>query len=145
MWICALLGIIGSQKVTLFATGDDGYLGPAFGPVLYSSILFICGIVLFVSDKSGKKLNFISWLHKENHRKAFIYFLLCILLLILLYLVGPFIAVLAFSFLSCLVIKAKTFRNVIIFSIAFTIVFYVGFIILLQVQFDDGIIFEFMR
>jgi uncharacterized membrane protein len=145
MWIFALLGIIGSLKLSLFTAGTAGYLGPAFTPVLYSLVLFICGIVLFVSDKSGKKLNIRTWILEEAHRKAFAFFLLSILLLILFYIFGPFIAVLAFCILSCLTLKSQTLRGVIIFSIVFTIVFYVGFIVLLKVQFDSGIIFELWR
>lgn len=144
LFICiiALFGIIGSLKVPLVTVGN---IAEGFAPLLYSLVLFMCGIFMFISDKSGEKLNIRRWFLEGAHGKAFGFFLLNILFLILLFVFGSLIAVLAFSILASFVLKRQTPQGAVSFSIIYTIAFYVVFVVLLKMQFDRGIIFELLR
>ena len=141
-FIIALLGVIGALKLPLF-TGENA--GPGFVPLLCSLVLGACGVFLFFKDKSKEKLNIRAWLAQGDKSKALVFFLFNICLLIFLYLFGSFIAMLAFCILACIGLKRQTRRSIVLFSVGYTIIIYVSFVVLLKMPFDRGIIFEMLR
>jgi hypothetical protein len=123
----------------------NGVIAEGFAPLLYSLGLVICGVLLFIFDKSPEKFNFRAALMQGAHGKALAFFLLNILMLILLFLFGPLIAMFAFSISACLVLKRLTPRIMLLFSAVFVIVIYFIFVILVKLPFGEGIIFEMLR
>jgi hypothetical protein len=143
LFICiiALFGIIGSGNLPLFTVGN---ISDGFAPLLYSLILFVSGVVLFFSGKTKEKFNIREWLLEGAHGKAFVFFLLNILLLILLVIFGPFISMLVFSVLAGFALKRQTPRNMVLFSVVYTIFVYLIFVVILKMPFDRGFIFDLM-
>jgi hypothetical protein len=140
--IIALFGIVGSLRVPLYNKGIES-LGIGVFPLVYSLALLLFGVIVFFSDKSDKKFNFRVLLEGPG-RKIFVFFLLNILLLLMVFLFGPFIAVLVFSILACFNFKRQTMRSIVLFSVIFTIVFYVIFVRIFKIPFARGEIFEML-
>ena len=140
--VLAVLGMIGSLKTPLVA---KGMFSRGFLPLVYSFGVFLFGVLLFFSDKSKEKFIFRTSLLQGTGGKAFAFFLLGLLLILLLYVFGPFIAIFCFSFLACFVLKRHTLRIMILFSVIFTIAYYLVFIVYLKVPFRRGILFEMLR
>jgi hypothetical protein len=139
--IIGLIGIIGSRKLSLFAAGN---IAEGFAPLFYSIGMFVCAVLLFFSDKSKEKFDVRSSLMTGTHGKAFVYFLLNILMLIFLYLFGPLIAMFVFSILACIGLRRQTLRSLILFSIVFVGIIYFIFVVILKLPFDKGLLFELM-
>ena len=144
--IIALLGIFGSlqQPLTNTIAYNVETIGRGFLPLLYSLASFFFGVFLFFSDKNNKKFNFSASLLMGPGCKALVFFLLNILLIVLFYIFGSFIAVFVFSILACIVFKRLSLRLMFLFSIVFTGVFYFIFVTLLKTAFRRGIIFEML-
>ena len=139
--VVALLGINGALKVPLVINVGPG---PGLMPLIYSTGLLICGLFIFFSDKSSRKFNFRASLLTGVGGKAFVFFLLNFLLLLLLYAFGPFIAILVFSILTCFVLKRQTPRNMILFSIINTFAIYYIFVVLFKISFQRGLVFRML-
>ena len=139
--IFAIVGVIWALKVPLTYLGGPG---PGFTPLLYSVALFFFGVLFFFQDKSNKKFNFRASLLTGTGGKAFVFFLFNILLLLLIYAFGPFVAILVFSVLACFVLKRQTWRSIVLFSIITTTAFYYVFVVLFKISFQRGIIFRML-
>ncbi len=137
----ALGGFIGVQGLALFANGS---ISSGFAPLLYSLILFFCGIILFLSDKTKEKMNFHALL-QGDHKKALIFFFLNMLLLIMLFLFGPVISMFIFSVLVGFVLKRQSRKSVVLFSIIFVLCIYFVFISLLKMPFQMGLVEKMIR
>jgi hypothetical protein len=144
LFICiiALFGIIGSRNLPLVTVGN---ISEGFAPLLYSLSLLVSGVILFFSDKSKEKFSIRTWLLEKAHGKAFVFFLLNILLLIMCLIFGSFIAMLVFSILAGFALKRQTPRNMVLFSIVYVIIVYLTFVVILKMPFGKGIIFEILE
>jgi hypothetical protein len=142
LFICvlAVFGIVGSLKLPMF--NPDGIVYEGFLPLIYSIALLIAGIALFFIDKNKEKVDFRGWLTEGSKNKAFVFFLCNVLLVILVYLFGVLIAMLAYSVVSCMFIKRQTWKGIILFSVFYVAAIYLVFVILLKMPFDRGIIFD---
>lgn len=141
LFICivALCGIIGSRNLSLFA---DGSISNGFAPLLYSLILAVCGIFLFFSDKTREKLNIRAWLVNVDRRKACLFFLLNVLLLIMLFFFGLIISMFVFSILSGYTLKRQAKKSMVLFSVIYVIGVYFVFVMVLKMPFDRGLVFD---
>jgi hypothetical protein len=137
-----LLGIVGSRNLALFAQEN---VGTGFMPMLNSVVVLVFSVVLFITDKSKEKVDFHKLVVEGDPNKAFVFFLLNILLIILLYFFGPVIAMLGFTFLVCMVLKRYTLTSMVLFSIIWVGSIYFVFVVLLKIPFDRGIIFDMLR
>jgi ammonia channel protein AmtB len=140
--IISLVGIIGSRKLPLFTSGN---IAEGFAPLFYSLGLFVCAVLLFFLDKSKEKFHVRASLLQGAPAKAVVFFLFNILMLILLYLFGPFIAMLVFSILAGVTLKRQTLRTLILFSAVFVGFVYFIFVVIVKLPFDNGIIFDMVR
>ena len=143
IFLIALVGIFGSRGLPLFTVGN---ISNGFTPLLYSLCLLLASIVLFFQgkQKSGEKINFREWLLQGARGKAFVFFLLNILMVVLLPVFGSFISMLAFSVLVCLTLKQLSLRVLILFSVVYVVIIYILFVFLLKMPFPRGLIFDLM-
>ena len=119
-------------------------IGPGFASLFFSLALFLFGVLFFFTDKSTKKFNFRASLLQGAGGKALAFFLLNILLVVLLFLFGPFIAIFVFIILACFALKQQTPRSIVLFSVIYTIVFYFFFLVLFKMPFNRGFIFQML-
>lgn len=142
VFIIALVGIFSSRKLPVFTT--TGNIAEGFAPIVYSIGLLFFALIYFLGDKSKEKINVRAFTQGEKG-KAFVFFLLNILFLLLIYLFGPLISMLGFSILACNVLNRQTRWNRILFSFGFVIVVYLIFVVVMKMPFDRGFFFEMLR
>jgi hypothetical protein len=140
MCVLAVFGVVGALKLPMFNAAGNIYEGVA--PLVYSLALFVSGVVLFFMDKTGEKFSIRSWLVQGAKNKAFVFFMLNVLLVIMVYMFGVLIAMLVYSFLSCLALKRQTRMGIILFSVFYVAAVYFVFIVALKMPFDSGIIID---
>jgi hypothetical protein len=139
--ILSAAGIVGSLKLTLIVPHN---IGPGFAPLVFSLGLLVGAVFLFVQDKSEEKYDVRASLLKGAPGKAFVFFLLNILMLILMWFLGSIAAMFIFSILVCIVLKRQTLSGLILFSVVWTGILYFIFVVLLKIPFEHGFIFEIL-
>jgi hypothetical protein len=139
--IISAAGIAGSLKLAMTAPHN---IGPGFAPLVFSLGLLLCAFFLFVQDKSEGKYDVLVSLLKGVAGKAFVFFLLNILMLILMWFLGSVAAMIIFSILACIVLKRQTLPELILFSIVWIGILYFIFAVLLKIPFEQGLIFEIL-
>jgi putative tricarboxylic transport membrane protein len=135
------IGVVGFYGSIHLPVSERFTLGPGAMPLIYSSGVVICAILIWVLAPSRKDASFKNVLGRPG-RYGLIFLILNFVLGFIVYMVGFAIGLILFCFLALFFTKGWRPYRALLFSVAWSLAIYILFTIFLDVPFLKGAIFE---
>jgi predicted PurR-regulated permease PerM len=136
--IISILGIYGASSLQMIRGTN---IGAGFMPMVYSIILLIFSLIFFFKDKDQPRVK-LNELFDQYTRPGWIYYILNFGMTFLIYLIGMAPAMAVFGIVSQYTLKRQNLLWAAIFTVAWVGVLYITFVVLLQIPFESGLLFD---
>lgn len=137
--ILSILGIYGSSSLQMFRGGNN--IGPGFMPMVYSIILILLSAYFILKDKDQAKMS-LRQIFDQHTIPGWIYYIFNYLMVFLIYLIGMVPAMAVFGVASQYILKRQSLLWATIFTVLWVAAIYILFVVLLQVPFEHGLLFD---
>ncbi|NLI92126.1 MAG: tripartite tricarboxylate transporter TctB family protein [Peptococcaceae bacterium] len=136
--IISFLGIYGSSSLQMIRGKN---IGAGFMPMVFSVILLILSVIFFLKDKDQPRLK-LRMLFDRYTIPGWIYYILNFLMTFLIYLIGMIPAMAVFGVTSQYILKRQSLLWATIFTVLWVAALYIVFVVLLQIPFERGLLFD---